>query len=89
MRTHIAGPTWFAVTHDVFCNYCIPPEQLVVREVNQTLFPRRLKGVASETTLHCDGRIQRFKGVRVCVTVCVCVCATVCVCVFELVMRGT
>ena len=48
-------PAWFAVTRDVFCNYCIPPEQLVVREVTRpsfscsARFPRGLKGVASET----------------------------------------
>ena len=27
-HVHIAGPAWFAVTRDVFCNYCIPREQL-------------------------------------------------------------
>ena len=38
-REHIASSAWFAVTRDVFCNYCIPPEQLVVREATRPSFP--------------------------------------------------
>ena len=37
---HIAGPAWFAVTRDVFYNYCIPPEQLVVCKVTRPFSPR-------------------------------------------------
>ena len=40
------SPTLFAVTCDIFCNDCIPMEQLAG---HQTLFLLRMKGVASET----------------------------------------
>ena len=23
-HVHIAGPAWFVVIHEIFCNYCIP-----------------------------------------------------------------
>ena len=29
-HAHIASPVRFAVAHEVFCNYCIPREQLIV-----------------------------------------------------------
>ena len=35
---NIVGPALFAVTRDVFCNYCIPTEQLAVRMVTRPSF---------------------------------------------------
>jgi hypothetical protein len=37
-RAYTVRPALFAVTHDVSCNYCIPPEQLAVRMVTRSSF---------------------------------------------------
>ena len=38
-RAFIAGQAIFVVVRDVFCNYCIPREQLAVCKVTRPLFP--------------------------------------------------
>ena len=42
---HVADHATFVVIRDVFCNYCIPREQLIVHKLIR-LFLLRLKGVA-------------------------------------------